>query len=464
MCGLGSAIERGWENVGNWVVTHGGEHGLFNTFNDFSSADESDEVHKPETQLDKLNGQDYPKRGINVPDDDFGNYTMDQAHADWDPASKDIAPNFVHIWKEISQHIASAKTAFNSALNGLNSEENPWTGATYDAAMANLSASFPEVDAISKGADAMSVLVDAFSRTIATSRSDVMGKYDAYRGDLASYPDYEDEIKSDYAPIVQKIMREGYTPYVRDVASKNPGFTTGKTNQVTNVPPGNAPGVTGPGTSNPQTRSGSGVPTKPTYTGPTNKPTSTDKPKTDTPSTPEIPQIPTDAMSAATDAAKDAASQATDAAKDALGQALDAAKGNATPASPPEGVLGLGPNGLRDALTKAAANGSRGATSGAGQSPTTAKPPSSPSSAVKANTTGTSTAPRASISSGSSGSPGAGAPAAGQRGGANEKEYKANKALRRKKNGESVVGDTNAVVAVVGDEPKSTESVNPGPA
>ncbi len=464
MCGLGSAIERGWENVGNWVVTHGGEHGLFNTFNDFSSADESDEVHKPETQLDKLNGRDYPKRDITVPDDDFSNYTMDQAHADWEPASKDIAPNFVHVWKKIAQNVTSAKIEFNSSLNRLQSEKDPWTGATYDAAMANMSASLPEVDAIANGADAMSVLVDAFSRTITTARSDVMGKYDAYRGDLASYPDYEDEIKSDYAPIVQKIMREGYTPYVRDVADKNPGFTTGKTNQVNNAPPGNAPGINGSGTPSSPSKSGAGTPTTPTYTGPTNKPVSTQDPKTTSPSTPEIPQLPTDALSAATDAAKDAASQATDAAKDALGQALDAAKGDGTPGSPPEGVLGLGPNGLRDALTKAGAKGSSGATSGAGKSPTAAKPPSSPSNAVKANTTGTSTASRASISSGSGGSPGAGAPAAGQRGGANEKEYKANKALRRKKNGESVVGDTNAVVAVVGDEPKPTESVNPGPA
>jgi hypothetical protein len=49
------------------------------------------------------------------------------------------------------------------------------------------------------------------------------------------------------------------------------------------------------------------------------------------------------------------------------------------------------------------------------------------------------------------GSPGAGAPAAGQRGGdQNGKGHQVNKALRRKKNGKDVIGDTDAVVAVVG--------------
>jgi hypothetical protein len=67
---------------------------------------------------------------------------------------------------------------------------------------------------------------------------------------------------------------------------------------------------------------------------------------------------------------------------------------------------------------------------------------------------------RAGLSS-SAGSPGAGAPAGGHRGGADGKEHKANKALRRKKNGEDVVGDSEAVVAVVGDDAQDSEHAKP---
>jgi len=58
--------------------------------------------------------------------------------------------------------------------------------------------------------------------------------------------------------------------------------------------------------------------------------------------------------------------------------------------------------------------------------------------------------------SGSGAPPGGG----GQRGPAG-KEHKANKALRRKRNGELVVGEPDAVVPVIGDDGADTEASEP---
>jgi hypothetical protein len=148
---------------------------------------------------------------------------------------------------------------------------------------------------------------------------------------------------------------------------------------------------------------------------------------------------------------------AMDAAKDAIGQATDAAKGMGQglqdpnlggPQGPPEGVLGLGPQGLGGGAAGAGAGGSGG---GAAMPKSLAM-----GKTVEAPATAAAKAPAAAAGTGAglangSGSPGAGAPAAGQRGGDQSgKGHQVNKALRRKKNGRDVIGDAEGTVAVVG--------------
>jgi hypothetical protein len=150
------------------------------------------------------------------------------------------------------------------------------------------------------------------------------------------------------------------------------------------------------------------------------------------------------AMDAATGAAKDAAGQIADAMKSAAQGGQDP---NAFGAQgPPEGVLGLGPQGL----------GSGGAGKGAGGVGGAGAMPLNLASGKAVDTPATAAAKASAPSTGAglgsgAGSPGAGAPAAGQRGGdQNGKGHQVNKALRRKKNGKDVIGDADAVVAVVG--------------
>ncbi|UHJ57569.1 hypothetical protein LT337_12770 [Mycolicibacterium fortuitum] len=155
---------------------------------------------------------------------------------------------------------------------------------------------------------------------------------------------------------------------------------------------------------------------------------------------------------------------ATNAAKDAIGQAMDAAKNAAgqnplgdMPKGPPEGVLGLGPQGLGGA---GAAKGGGGAGGGV---PLRGLPSSLPTGApatAAAKMPAAATGAGAGLGAGA-GSPGAGAPAAGQRAGdQNGKGHQVNKALRRKKNGKDVIGGADASVPVVGadDEAAHTET------
>ncbi len=174
-----------------------------------------------------------------------------------------------------------------------------------------------------------------------------------------------------------------------------------------------------------------------------------------------------DALDSLTDPTKSAMDTATNAAKDAIGQAMDAAKNAAQqnplgdmPKGPPEGVLGLGPQGLG-----AGAGAGKGAGGAGGGIPLRGMPSGLSSSAPA---TAAAKMPAAAAGAGAglgsgAGSPGAGAPAAGQRAGdQNGKGHQVNKALRRKKNGKDVIGDAEAAVPVVGaDEEAEQQEKSP---
>ncbi|MDO3300427.1 hypothetical protein LK468_16910 [Mycobacteroides abscessus] len=109
--------------------------------------------------------------------------------------------------------------------------------------------------------------------------------------------------------------------------------------------------------------------------------------------------------------------------------------------------------------------GPGGGTSAAGSGSTNPKTAANPALAAS-QTKAAAAAPvsRAGISA--QGSPGAagGAPAAGARpGGAAGAIHKVNKALNSRKNGSEIVGQADAVVAVVGDEATPQQATKPAP-
>ncbi|WP_155946637.1 hypothetical protein [Mycobacterium sp. URHD0025] len=268
-----------------------------------------------------------------------------------------------------------------------------------------------------------------------------------------------------------------YQPAIEAVAQNFPNLPP-LPNMKFEAPTGPG-GPGGPGGTTPYTPGSGGGGGGPKIDTPKFDPSSIDKPKIDTPKIDKPTGLdpnkpgdqnsttdPTkDALDSLTDPVKSAIDSATGAAKDAAGQLADAMKNAAGQnplgqglQGPPEGVLGLGPQGLGGAGAGKGAGGAgggvplRGLPSGLPTGTPATAAAKMPASAAGAG---------AGLGAGA-GSPGAGAPAAGQRAGdQNGKGHQVNKALRRKKNGKDVIGDAEASVPVVGadEEAAQTESV-----
>jgi hypothetical protein len=149
--------------------------------------------------------------------------------------------------------------------------------------------------------------------------------------------------------------------------------------------------------------------------------------------------------------------QAADGLEQPLQQALGAAQNHPGGASGGGGP-DLGPKGLDALANSGAGPGHAGGGGGAGigsQGHATLSPPGAPVAAVgKGTDVPGSALARPGAPVGAGGSPGGAPPGGGGGGqrGSTSKEHKASKALRRKKNGELVIGEADAVVPVIGDD------------
>lgn len=436
-------------------------------FSDFSSMD--DDPYKPGSGLVDLSGlpTDYLKKPIEIAFQMFTTVEFVNVHENMASSTPEATEGHAEIWETLANELAAAVTTFNSTLTALENGQDGLKGETATAATANIRASFNQLNEASKGSHAMVTLVPKFAEAVRKVRDWVQANIDGYNADKENWPERFPEIKKEYDAYAQGVM-EDYRKNVQAVAAANPDLSGGTPAQ----PPGpaapagtpqnyGAGGPGGPGTGMPG--QGSGAPVMPTR--PTSDPSLAQaNPAQGQNVGQDAAKAATDAAKSATDAATDAAGQAADAAQQAMEKALGAIGDAAGPGGLPEGVLGLGPGGLAGA--NPAGGGGRGGGpngGGAGAKPALAanKPAAMAASTKSAGTPVT--AARAGLS-GAAGSPGAGAPAAGQRGqGADGSVHKANKALRRKKNGEDVMGDADAVVAVVGDDAPPDPAAPPTP-
>ncbi|MCP9271550.1 hypothetical protein [Mycolicibacterium arenosum] len=425
------------------------------------------QARNPHTRLPELDGRDYAKDPSTVVVEDFNGLSYGQAWLNISGADPDVAPNHTGQWQEISSAIVSAVQDFRLDLSALEGKEDRWAGVTHDAALANLESSFVEPQAAGSGAGAMSVVVDAFSRTISATRENIVNNRKNYLVDVADFPEHRDQIERKYATFAQKVMKEAYAPNIVDIAKNHPAFTTGAKIGVGPMPVGPtgtasqaggpAPqlgggvgGVGGVGSFGGGGVGGFGGPSLGSaLAGLGPRPDLAELPKG--PMSPSVPGAPAGsggAPGALANAAKDALGQAANAAKQAAGSA---AKTPPMSARPPEGVLGLGPKGVGGLPERAGGTGGAGVGAGAGPrdlaAPKGTGTPSTAAGRLAGIANGLGQAGMA-----GAGAPGTGAPPpSGQRGGPEEKDHKVNKALRTKRNGESLFGEAAAIVPVVGD-------------
>lgn len=436
----------------------------------------NDDVHPP--NYDQL-GSEYRKRNPNTTFvhkdcglEDFSGTDYLDMYSKFEGTSSDVAPGVADAWQQVAVDLARVSYEFVRRADDVHG----WVGEAADAANQNRAQSQGEIFALLGASRFMHSSVDTFKKTIEAVRSALVNNRDSYRVEVEQNPDVESKNANYqiYAQTTRQLMSQAYAPPVRAVSDAVPSLGISKP-EVGQPPPAGTNGRSGAGGGGGGTglpRGGAGSPVsatgfKPAQSSLQQKPTGAADPSksglTDalgkaTQGASDAAQGIGDAANSATDAAKSAAQQAVDAATKAAGMA---GQGNGV-GMPPEGVLGLGPNGLRGAVSKAGGSGGGGGGHGGGGVPRELASKLSPevTSSTKASGAAT-TAARAGLASGAAGAGGSGAPAAGHRSGGDDKVYKVNKALRRTRNGEEVVGETEAIIPVVGaNEAKPAEQPN----
>ena len=427
----------------------------------------NDDVHPP--NYDQL-GSEYRKRNPNTTFvhkecglEDFSGTDYLDIYSKFEGASGAVAPGVADAWQQVAIDLARVSYEFMRRADDVHG----WEGEAADAANQNRAQSQSEIVALLGASRFMHSSVSTFEKTIETVRGALVNNRDAYRIEVEQNTDVESKNANYqvYAQTTRQLMSQAYAPPVRAVSDAVPSLDISKPpvgQPQQPGPNGRSGGAGGGGGGLPRGGSGSAVASG-TGVSPQSFLDSLQAAQKD-PGQGNPADGLGDALNQATQGASeaaeglgDAAGSATDAAKSAAQQAIDAATQAAGQGAngmglPPEGVLGLGPNGLRGAVPKAGGTGGGGVGGGgAGLARELAASKLSPEvAAASKGSAPATTAARAGLASGAAGGGGSGAPAAGHRGGDQDKVYKVNKALRRTRNGEDVVGDSEAVIPVVG--------------
>lgn len=403
--------------------------------------------------------------------EDFSGTDYLEMYEKFKDAAASVAPGVAEAWVSIGAELAKVSYEFAYRAN----QVHGWEGQAADAAATNRITSQSAIFSILSAARYMNSEVTVFGQSVEAVGKALRDNRENYRAEVEENKDTESKNRNYqvYAQTTRNLMSQSYAPPVRAVSDAVPNLSVGQPH-VGTPPPGPGPGgpssSSGPGLQG-LPRGGSGSPVMPTSTG-LQTPTTWNELQPQ--QNPSNAQNPADAAnqalqgaSSATQSAGDAAKGATDAAKKAVQQATNAAKQafdnmlNGA-AALPEGVLGLGPKGLAGGAHGTGGTGG-GSGSGARELPQSkASPHITPASKVGGTPT---TAARAGLSSTGGGSgAGGGAPAAGHRGGGDDRVYKGSKALRRQQHGEEIVGESEAVVPVVGAKPADPNAQQTGQA
>lgn len=474
---MGCVVGQAWDTVGNWVDNNPVAATI---------AGVATVLTVPTLGLLELGAwlthddSDYGKVGLPSLNKEFSPFPSD---SQLDPSLKDaitLLPDFyqtfddvVTMWGGVEEHktpsdlaknmgkfasdLETAITLGHDSLTKLLSMDVT-EGSMNDAFVKNVKSG---MEALTKWATSLNLLaqcIDGYFATMENSRKNVDKAKSAYETAIRTYPEPDqikaiDDVYNEHAKEIMKI----YEDNIKQVSQHHPKMHAADTPPVNpNVPGPTNRGGGGGGPSGSKT--GAGTPKIPSPSNLLNK----NNPFKQTSNNKNTPKIPTDALSGLGNAAQQTAQQAGNAAGSAAGQAADAAKqaleqalkgtSDGTTALP-EGVLGgIGSNALSGLNKAGGVGGGRGGGSAGSSRPTIARPAANTTAASKAPTEAAAKTSRAGVSG--TGSAGSGAPAAGHRGGGSDKVHKANKALRHMRNGQEVMGETDAVVSVLGEEPQ----------
>jgi hypothetical protein len=390
-------------------------------------------------------------------------------------------------WAEVQKGIDSASESLQQNLAKWEQETahdpGAWTGAAKDAAMQNLSSSLNTIATISAEAGKLSNAANAFNNAITNTYSSIVPQYPAYQAAMNSHSTNKNAILYAFNRYAQSVMTNTYSPNMQE-AQQPVVFPTATPQVSSPAITGGPTGFAGAPTIGGLTPSG-GAPVPVDDPGTSATPNGTDPTiPEDTSQTPTTPQTPAAAQSL-TDPSAAAASPTSGMSgsglsdlgdtgmqglsglasplQSALGQAANAGRGNPGAPGGANGPGKLPPEGQLNGLGKGGGlkGGGGGIGGGAGAHGSAIGRAGAPATAAGRTVAAGARAGLSGTPGVAAGAPGAGAPAAGQQGaGAQGAQHQPNKALRRKRNGEEIIGDAEAVVPVLG-EPAKAEAAKP---
>jgi hypothetical protein len=125
----------------------------------------------------------------------------------------------------IGEKIRTSTQDFSEALKGLEGEGD-WKGKTHAAMIANVRKSFAHIKAAANGAHVLAVLEESFGELLGVTKGSLIGYEDQYHQALKDFPNSADSINHDFDTYAQRVMTGLYTPWIKEIAAKNPAFVS----------------------------------------------------------------------------------------------------------------------------------------------------------------------------------------------------------------------------------------------
>ena len=202
----------------------------------FTPTVKNDDVKEFPSRLPDLQNVANVKAPATVVVEDLRNVSFQSMYDTFKEADDFVANGHPEAWADIAANIVDATTLFRQQL-AAQEELEDWKGKTHDAALANVTQSLVEPQAVANGANALGVLLSAFQDTVFQTKWYMTFNEPTYASALQQYPNQTDLVKQTYDSFASTVMTKVWAPNIEKIASGNPGFTPDQPTDDSLAPP-----------------------------------------------------------------------------------------------------------------------------------------------------------------------------------------------------------------------------------
>ncbi|WP_349318931.1 hypothetical protein [Mycolicibacterium canariasense] len=181
--------------------------------------------NKPDATLGELGGNGAKVDAASVVLENFDGMDYETIYNRMTGVSENIAPGYNDTLRGVAQQIVKGMSDLKDRLESLESDGG-WKGKTHDAAMANILKSFDVPNEFGKAALSLGVLSEYFSQTMSTNKHNIVDQWQTYQNCLSWYPNETDTVKQYFNSFAQDVMKNYYSPEIRDIAGHQPAVSS----------------------------------------------------------------------------------------------------------------------------------------------------------------------------------------------------------------------------------------------